>query len=196
MYGKQHAKFGCVSDVGSWPEIRNRRHLLRDAREETGFEFYCYTAITVALCIWGVAGVLASFNIAKSGHITSIAGPCTIVLIRAGFLLAERGMILDSLDRHTRGMYIQSFAPLEEGPDDASNTWSSVQFKVWHVVVAMFAALVLLLLGAIVPSQRWVLWMGLAIPVEISIRLVFELLWRKTRFGTVIKIWLKKKGWW
>lgn len=105
-------------------------------------------------------------------------------------------MVLDSIDYHTRSSYVQSFARLDSRPDDASKTWSSVQFKAWHVVLAMSVALVLLLLGALVPLQRWALWIGLAIPVEITIRLIIELLWRKTGFGKVIESWLKKRGWW
>lgn len=194
--GKQIAKFDDISDVGSWPEVGNRRHLVRDATQESGYDFYSYAGMALVFSIWAPFLLLSALSIRKSVYIATMGGPITILCVRGAFLFAERRMIFDSIDRHTRSMYTQSFARLGLRPDAAGRTWSSAQFKAWHVALAMIVALVLFVLGVTVPSQRWALWMGLSIPVEITIRLVIEFLWRNTRFGDVLKSWLKQRGWW
>lgn len=181
----------------SWPKTRDRKHLIDHPRHGNGWEFYPYATNTIVFCIWGVAvGLFSAVVFHKSSHLSIIAGPITIVIIRVGFLLRERSLLADSLERHTRSMYVKSFARLDDDPDDASKPLSPVLFNAWHVVISMTAALVFIPLGAIVPSQRWALCMGLAIVVEFTVRVIIEWLWQKTRFGYATESWLKKMGWW
>lgn len=45
-------------------------------------------------------------------------------------------------------------------------------------------------------SQKWALWMGLAICTELVMRLILDLLWRKTELGRLVPRWLARQTWW
>lgn len=177
--------------------VGNRRDLIQGPLErETGETFYIYTGFALLFVIWAVFVLISAITIAKSGHLWTVGGPISMVCIRFGFAHAERKKAIKSMDSYTRSLYIQSFYPPDHRPDTAGNAWSSVQFQAWHLILAMIFAVTLILLGALVSSQRWALWTGFAIPAEIITRLVIELLWRTTKSGNVVKAWLKKRGWW
>lgn len=177
--------------------VGNRRDLIRGRLErETGETFYIFTGSTIVLFTWLPFILLSTLATIKSGHSWTAGGPVSMVCIRAGFAFAEQTMALKSMERYTRNMYIQSFHRPDHRPEITGNAWSSVQFKVWHLILAMTFAVTLILLGALVPSQKWALWTGFAIPAEITTRLFGEMLWRSTKLGNVVQAWLKKRGWW
>lgn len=198
----KNAKIDDTLDMSSWPVVKNRRDLIcSPLMRETGKTFYTFTGSLLIFSIWCVFCLLSKWTtFSKSDHLSdrlwTIGGLASTVCIRGGFMFAEETRATKSMEYYTRSLYIQSFYSQDHRPDTAGNGWSSVQFKAWHVILAMIFAVSLVLLGALVPSQRWALWVGCAIPTEIITRLVIELLWRKTKLGNVVETWLKKRGWW
>lgn len=76
---------------------------------------------------------------------------------------------------------------------------SSVFLQVdgWQLFLAVATATALIVVGVrFAPSQKWALWMGLAILTELVMRLVLEALWRKTDFGRLVPRWLARQTWW
>lgn len=67
----------------------------------------------------------------------------------------------------------------------------------WQLFLAVATATALIIVGVrFATSQKWALWMGLAILTELVMRLVLEALWRKTDFGRLVPRWLARQTWW
>ena len=181
--------------MASWPQVRNRRETTGDEKHAYGYEFYHYSMGSLIFCVWGSFLILSTLSTLRTGNPTKVIGPCVIWVIRGACVFAEYTNSRNHLDRQVYRLYVQSFASDEHNPKGNSIKWPP-QFKAWQVGLAMSAAIVLLAVGVRCPGQRWALWTGLAIPVEIVLRLAIEALWRKMELGIVAERWLMKKGWW
>lgn len=72
-----------------------------------------------------------------------------------------------------------------------------LQVDGWQPFLAVATATALITVGVrFATSQKWALWMGLAILTELVMRLVLEALWRKTDFGRFVPHWLARQTWW
>lgn len=72
-----------------------------------------------------------------------------------------------------------------------------LQVNGWQLILAVVTATALIVVGVrFAASQKWALWMGLAILTELVMRLVLEVLWRQTDLGRLVPRWLAKQTWW
>lgn len=67
----------------------------------------------------------------------------------------------------------------------------------WQLSLAIAVATALIILVArLAATQKWALWMGLAILTELGMRLILETLWGKTDIGRFVPRWLAGQTWW
>ena len=178
---------------------------------------YLYVA---EYCIWLTFCLLSSLSIAESGLLVTLAGPLFIILTRLVLILAEHRRLKTVVLSQQYEMYTRTYHynnntlddnTSPELPEDHHQTAvgggggggvklnSSVflQVDVWELSLAIAVATALIIVGVRhVTTQKWALWMGLAILTELVMRLVLEILRRKTDIGLLVPRWLARQAWW
>lgn len=77
------------------------------------------------------------------------------------------------------------------------NSSMFLQVDVWQASLVIAVATALIIVGMRhVTTQKWALWMGLAILTELVMCLVLETRRRKTDIGLFVPRWLAKQTWW
>lgn len=173
------------------------------AYETENISIYLFTA---GFCVWSPFSLLSGLSIAKTGLLINLAGPLLIALTRFALMLAEHSRLKLVLYSQRHEMYIRTYYnnPGDTGPavpehqTAAGKLRSSVFLQVdgWPLFLSIAAAIALIIVGVRFATQKWALWMGLAILTELVMRLFLEILWRKTEFGRFIPRWLATQAWW
>lgn len=208
-------------DIGSWPKLTNRDKVLEEVKAHDIENIGVYL-LTAGFVVWFPFSLLAGLSIAKTGLAITLAGPLLITLTRFALVLAEYNRLRAILYSKQHEMYIRTY--YHNNPDDIASPGlpeehhqtvgdvgggsgsgggnllkSSVflQLDGWQLFLAVATATALIIVGVrFATSQKWALWMGLAIMTELVMRLVLEALWRKTEFGRLVPRWLARQRWW
>lgn len=198
--------------------MTNRDRIIEEIRvhDIENIGIYLFTA---GYAGWLPFSVLSTLSIVKTGLLVTIAGPVLIVLARSALLRAESSRLRAVLRAQQHEMYIRTYnyhnndnavditSPrLDEhhhqtgsGDLGRGKPKSSLFLQVdgWQFILAMASATALITVGIrFAASQKWALWMGLAICSELVMRLILELLWRKTELGKSVPRWLARQTWW
>lgn len=167
--------------------------------------------------VWFPFSLLSGLSIAKTGLLVTMAGPVLIVLARSALIRTEYGRLRAFLRAKQHEMYIHTYYYHNNDnadditsprlPDEHHRTGSGslsgckpksslfLQVDGWQLILAMASATALIIVGVrFATSQKWALWMGLAICAELMMRLVLELLWRKTELGRLVPRWLARQA--
>lgn len=163
------------------------------------------------ICVWSLFSLLSSLSIANTGLLVTLAGPLSIILTRFALVRAENSRLKAVLYSQRHEMYIRPYYHNNNNPDDNTSPElpeehqnvggglkSSVFLQVdgWQLFLAIAAATALIIVGVrFATTQKWALWMGLAILTELVMRLVLETLWRKTDLGRLVPRWLARQTW-
>ncbi len=193
-------------DIASWPRLKNRREVIEQMKFYD-LHIVGFYLVAVALCAWLPFWILSGVSIGKIGLFVTLIGPLSIAVIRAMCGWAEYHRLKSFLEVRAHDLYVRSY---DNGPIDVNprlsdhkntkrfNTKSSLflQFAIWQLSLAMAAATVLIIVGVKFQRQEWALWIGLAIPTELAVRLAMEILWQRTKLGRWAPSWLAKQSWW
>ncbi len=147
--------------------------------------------------IWSPLFII-SFATAKPfrTHSTQFIGSCVAILVRILYAFVELRGLRRIIDARAYEMWVQSFDETKIEQIEDLSTDSSLRFSIWELGIAVLLAVMLVATGAKTPARAWLWWIGVTIFAEVVFRLVIQTLWRKTRMGTAVKVWLKKKGKW
>lgn len=203
-------------DIGSWPKLTNRDKVLEEVKAHDIENIGVYL-LTAGFVVWFPFSLLSGLSIANTGLDITLAGPLLILLTRSALILAENIRLRAVLYSKQHEMYIRTYYH-HNNPDDIASPGlpeehhqtvgdvgggnilkSSVflQFDGWQLFLAVATATALIIVGVrFATSQKWALWMGLAILTELVMRLVLEALWRSTEFGRLVPRWLARQTWW
>lgn len=203
-------------DIGSWPKLTNRDKVLEEVKAHDIENIGVYL-LTAGFVVWFPFSLLSGLSIANTGLDITLAGPLLILLTRSALILAEYIRLRAVLYSKQHEMYIRTYYH-HNNPDDIASPGlpeehhqtvgdvgggnilkSSVflQFDGWQLFLAVATATALIIVGVrFATSQKWALWMGLAILTELVMRLVLEALWRNTEFGRLVPRWLARQTWW
>lgn len=129
-------------------------------------------------------------------HSTQFIGSCIAILVRMLYSLIEIGGLKRIIEDQAYEMWVQSFDETKSEQVEDLSTRSSLHFNIWELSIAVVVAVVLVATGAKKPAEGWLWWIGVTIFAEVLFRVMIQILWRKTRMGKVVKLWLRKKGKW
>ncbi len=118
------------------------------------------------------------------------------VLVRMLYSLFELGGLRKMIDDQAYEMWVQSFDETKREQVEDLSTKSSLHLNLWELSIAVVLAVALIATGAKIPAKAWLWWIGVTIFAEVVFRVVIQILWRKTRMGKVVELWLRKKGKW
>jgi hypothetical protein len=90
------------------------------------------------------------------------------------------------LDRIYEKVSSSFSSPLSSSP--------SLQFAHLHLSAALLLGISSLVLGSRIQNQRWAIWIGAAVVVEVGVRLLVEAVWRGTRVGRTGRKWGREVG--
>jgi len=116
------------------------------------------------------------------------------VLVRMLYSLFELGGLRKMIDDQAYEMWVQSFDETKREQVEDLSTKSSLHLNLWELSIAVVLAVALIATGAKIPAKAWLWWIGVTIFAEVVFRVVIQILWRKTRMGKVVELWLRKKG--
>jgi len=162
-----------------------------------GFDFY-NTAWAIAMgMIWSPLFII-SLATARPfrTHITQSIASCMAILVRMLYSLFELGGLRKMIDDQAYEMWVQSFDETKREQVEDLSTKSSLHLNLWELSIAVVLAVALVATGAKIPAKAWLWWIGVTIFAEVVFRVVIQILWRKTRMGKVVELWLRKKGKW
>lgn len=171
---------------------------------------------TAGFCSWFPFCLLSGLSIVESGLLVTLAGPIFIILTRSVLIhadvrrleavLSQRHEMYTRTYHHNNNTLDDNTSP--ELPEDHHQTAgggggggklnSSVFLLVdgWQLSLAIAVATALIIVGVRhITTQKWALWMGLAILTELVMRLVLETLRRKTGIGLLVPRWLSQTWW-
>lgn len=208
-------------DIDSWPKLTNRDKIIEEmkAHDIENIGIYLFTAGEV---VWILFSLISGLSIANTGLLVTIAGPLVIILTGFALIRVEYGRLRAVLHSQQHEVYIRTYYyHNNNSPDDITSPEehhqtggggdvggggcgsgelkSSVFLQVdgWQLFLAVTTSTALIAVGVrFAPSEKWALWMGLAIMTELVMRLVLEALWRKTDFGRLPPRWLARQTWW
>lgn len=199
--------------------MTNRHRIIEEIRVHDIENIGIYL-VTAGYAVWLPFSLLSGLSIAKTGLFVTIAGPVLIVLARFALIRAEYSRLRAVLRAQQHEMYIRTYYYHNNDnadditsprlPDEHHHQTGSgglgrgklkssvfLQVDSWQLILAMASATALITVGVrFAASQKWALWMGLAICTELVMRLILELLWKKTELGRLVPRWLARQTWW
>ena len=188
-------------DIESWPELSYPREPRDDNAEipTYGDRFYRVFWAVLVCIIWFPFTLQAGLFVARGDYKSLSVELSVVIALRIAFCVVEYRTVKDFIDRQAHEQWVMQFRKSTVSnsiPSKKVKFRASWQFGVRAVALFSIAGIVLVVLGSSRPSQKWAIWMGLAILIELGLRLTIEQVWRNTRHGEILKIWLKKKDWW
>lgn len=202
--------------------MTNRHRIIEEIRVHDIENIGIYL-VTAGGAVWLPFSLLSGLSIAKTGLFVTIAGPVLIVLARSALIRAEYSRLRAVLRAQQHEMYIRTYYYHNNDNNDNADDITSprlpdehhhqtgsgglgrgklkssvfLQVDGWQLILAMASATALITVGVrFAASQKWALWMGLAICTELVMRLILDLLWRKTELGRLVPRWLARQTWW
>lgn len=186
-------------DLESWYDLRYRRDVVDlDTMSRHGFRVYTIALASIFLLVWGLTYTVALLAVTKADRYRFLAGLLAAIVLRSMFLIFVDLKSLDDLvDREFYEEWVMSFQDSRDSnPQKYKTSRVSVQFKFEYIIAINLVAAGFIVLGVKLHQDRWALWTGLAIIIELVLRLAIEAVFRKIQASRVVKIWLKQQGMW
>lgn len=163
-----------------------------------GFRIYTVVWVLIFLLVWVPIYAVILLEVTKPDRYRFLGGLLASIVLKFGFFFSvDFESLKDLVDHEFYDEWISSFQDSRDSkPQKYKSSRISLQFKFRYMVAIIFIAVGFIVLGTKVHRDRWALWIGLAIAIELVLRLGIESVCRNLQAGTAAKNWFKKKGWW
>ena len=164
----------------------------KDAKIKVGFVYELYAGLFVVF----VLGLWISFILLSNTNRRTFYGPLAASCLRWAFGIMEITSLKFKVDRRDEETWLTTFDESNGVTLGETNKYSLLQYSVSQIVLITVAGVTLVVLGAVVSHQRWVWLLGVTLLTELAIRLIVEVVWRKSRLGGKLQRLLKRWGRW
>lgn len=162
-----------------------------------GFQIYMIAWALILILVWGPIYAVVLLEVTNPDRYRFLAGLLASVALKVGFFFVDFESMKDLIDHEFYDEWIMSFQEFGDSkPQDNRSSRISLQFKFRYIIAITLIAIGFVILGTRVHRDRWALWIGIAILIELIMRLIIELGCRNSQVGRAVKVWLKMKGWW